>query len=66
MSLLRLACTSPALAPVPRRALLAVSGTDATRFLNGLLATNVHGTPSYTAFLHAQVNPTLFLLYLSH
>lgn len=45
----------PLLAPIPRRAVLAVSGSDATQFLNGLLATSLHGNPSYSAFLHAQV-----------
>ena len=47
--------SSPSLAPVPHRALLAVSGSDATQFLNGLLANTVQGNPSYSAFLHAQV-----------
>ena len=47
--------STPSLAPVPRRAVLAVSGSDAAPFLNGLLASSVHGHPSYSAFLHAQV-----------
>lgn len=47
--------STPSLAPIPHRALLAVSGSDATQFLNGLLANNVQGRPCYSAFLHAQV-----------
>ncbi|KAF8450440.1 hypothetical protein L210DRAFT_3618109 [Boletus edulis BED1] len=46
--------STPSLAPVPHRAVLAVSGSDATHFLNGLLANSVNGHPSYSAFLHAQ------------
>jgi hypothetical protein len=47
--------STPSVAPVARRAVLAVSGSDATQFLNGLLASSVQGHPSYSAFLHAQV-----------
>ena len=47
--------STPSLAHVSRRAVLAVSGSDATHFLNGLLANNVQGRPCYGAFLHAQV-----------
>ncbi|KAH7887807.1 hypothetical protein F5I97DRAFT_898092 [Phlebopus sp. FC_14] len=46
--------TTPTVAPVLNRALLSVSGSDATSFLNGLLANSVQARPSYTAFLHAQ------------
>ena len=46
--------STPSLAPVPRRAVLAVSGSDAAQFLNGLLANSVQGYPSYSALLHAQ------------
>ncbi|KAG9317538.1 mitochondrial protein [Chiua virens] len=45
---------TPSVAPVPNRAVLAVSGSDATSFLNGLLANSVQGRPSYSVFLHPQ------------
>ena len=48
--------TTPTVAPIPNRTVLAVSGSDATQFLNGLLAvTAIQGRQSYGAFLHAQV-----------
>ncbi|KIJ69985.1 hypothetical protein HYDPIDRAFT_78408 [Hydnomerulius pinastri MD-312] len=46
--------TTPTIAPVTNRAVLSVSGSDATRFLNGLLASSVQDKQSYGAFLHAQ------------
>ncbi|KAF9247235.1 hypothetical protein BU15DRAFT_84766 [Melanogaster broomeanus] len=46
--------TTPTLAPITNRAVLSVSGSDATEFLNGLLANSVQGKQSYGAFLHAQ------------
>ncbi|KAH0840006.1 hypothetical protein J3R83DRAFT_968 [Lanmaoa asiatica] len=54
MTLRALLRSTPSLAPIPHRAVLAVSGSDATQFLNGLLANSVQGHPSYAAFLHAQ------------
>lgn len=51
---LRLLRTTPSVAPVPHRTVLSVSGSDATHFLDGLLATTVQGKQSYGAFLHAQ------------
>ncbi|KAG8218718.1 hypothetical protein J3R82DRAFT_4386 [Butyriboletus roseoflavus] len=54
MALRALLRSTPSLAPIPHRAVLALSGSDATQFLNGLLAGSVNGLPSYTALLHAQ------------
>lgn len=51
---LRLLRTTPSVAPVPHRTVLSVSGSDATTFLDGLLATSLKGKQSYSAFLHAQ------------
>lgn len=48
-----LARRTPTVAPVARRALLSISGSDTPVFLNGVLSTQVKG-PHYTAFLHAQ------------
>ncbi|KAG6337365.1 hypothetical protein ID866_1738 [Astraeus odoratus] len=45
---------APTVAPVPNRTVLSVSGSDATQFLNGLLAVTVQGKQCYGAFLHAQ------------
>ena len=47
----------PTVAPVANRALLAVTGSQAVEFLNGLVASEVHAPhkPFYTAFLHPQV-----------
>ncbi|KAF9226504.1 Aminomethyltransferase folate-binding domain-containing protein, partial [Gyrodon lividus] len=50
----RLLRTTPTLAPITNRAVLSVSGSDATQFLNGMLANSVEGKHSYGAFLHAQ------------
>ncbi|KAI4526092.1 Aminomethyltransferase folate-binding domain-containing protein [Schizophyllum commune Loenen D] len=46
----------PTVAPVANRALLAVTGSQAVEFLNGLVASEVHAPhkPFYTAFLHPQ------------
>jgi len=54
-SLRALLRTTPTLAPVSNRAVLSVSGSQATEFLNGLLAISVQGKQAYGAFLHAQV-----------
>ncbi|KIK36408.1 hypothetical protein CY34DRAFT_525207 [Suillus luteus UH-Slu-Lm8-n1] len=53
-SLRALLRTIPTLAPVSNRAVLSVSGSQATEFLNGLLACSVQGKQTYGAFLHAQ------------
>ncbi|TRM68061.1 hypothetical protein BD626DRAFT_424666 [Schizophyllum amplum] len=45
----------PTVAPVTNRALLAVTGSQAVEFLNGIVASEVTGhKPFYTAFLHPQ------------
>ncbi|KAL1739231.1 hypothetical protein HDZ31DRAFT_69155 [Schizophyllum fasciatum] len=46
----------PTVAPVANRALLAVTGSQAVEFLNGLVASEVQAPhkPFYTAFLHPQ------------
>lgn len=46
--------TTPTIAPVANRSVLAVSGKDAAQFLNGLLANTIQGQQCYGAFLHAQ------------
>ncbi|KAF9534855.1 Aminomethyltransferase folate-binding domain-containing protein [Crepidotus variabilis] len=48
--------TTPTVAPIAHRALLSITGSQSTEFLNGLLATSVNGSPRhrYSAFLHAQ------------
>ncbi|KAH8118455.1 Aminomethyltransferase folate-binding domain-containing protein [Phellopilus nigrolimitatus] len=49
--------TTPTVAPVPHRALLYLSGSQATEFLNGVLASSVPNPPRgpfLSAFLHAQ------------
>ncbi|KAG0709561.1 hypothetical protein DFH29DRAFT_1011490 [Suillus ampliporus] len=53
-SLRALLRTVPTVAPVSNRAVLSVSGSQATEFLNGLLASSVQGKQTYGAFLHAQ------------
>ncbi|KAF8842303.1 Aminomethyltransferase folate-binding domain-containing protein [Paxillus ammoniavirescens] len=53
-SLRTLIRTTPTVAPITNRAVLSVSGSDATQFLNGLLANSVEGRQTYGAFLHAQ------------
>ncbi|KAL4075918.1 hypothetical protein V8B97DRAFT_2001929 [Scleroderma yunnanense] len=53
-SLRALLRTTPTVAPIANRTVLAVSGSDATQFLNGLLATTVQGRQCYGVFLHAQ------------
>jgi folate-binding Fe-S cluster repair protein YgfZ len=53
-SLLR---TTPTIAPIPNRALLSITGSQATQWLNGLLSSTVPDPPRghfYSAFLHAQ------------
>lgn len=50
--------TTPTIAPVPHRALLSVTGSQAKEFLSGIVASTVPPSPDYhfyTAFLHAQV-----------
>ena len=50
--------TTPTIAPVAHRSLIYVHGSQATEFLNGLLASPVPNPPRgpfYSAFLHAQV-----------
>lgn len=57
-ALLHLLRTTPTLAVVPNRAILYVSGSQSSEFLNGLLATTVPNAgrgPFYSAVLHAQV-----------
>ncbi|KAH9482904.1 Putative transferase CAF17, mitochondrial [Psilocybe cubensis] len=48
--------TTPSVAPILNRAVLSVSGSQATQFLNGLLSSSVQDPPrsQYTSFLHAQ------------
>ncbi|KAI0751419.1 Aminomethyltransferase folate-binding domain-containing protein [Daedaleopsis nitida] len=49
--------STPTVAPVPRRELISVTGSQAAEFLNGLTAASVPGHPHshfYSAFLHAQ------------
>lgn len=49
---------TPTIAPVPRRALISVTGSQAAEFLNGLTAASVPGHPDshfYSVFLHAHV-----------
>lgn len=51
--------STPTIAPVPNRGLLYLSGSQATEFVNGLLASTVpkFGTgPFFSAFIHAQVS----------
>ncbi|KAL1946683.1 hypothetical protein VTO73DRAFT_14787 [Trametes versicolor] len=53
-SLLR---TTPTVAPVPHRAVLSITGSQAAEFLNGLTAASLPRHPHshfYSAFLHAQ------------
>jgi hypothetical protein len=49
--------TTPSLAPVPHRALISVTGSQAAEFLQGVLSSSVPSPPKpfYSAFLHAQV-----------
>lgn len=50
---------TPTIAPVPHRAVLSVTGSQAAEFLNGVVASSVPSSPDahfYTAFLQAQVN----------
>jgi folate-binding Fe-S cluster repair protein YgfZ len=54
-SLRTLLRTIPTLAPISNRAVLSVSGPQASEFLNGLLACGVKGKQTYGAFLHPQV-----------
>ena len=47
----------PTVAHVPHRAVLSVVGSQASEFLNGILASTVHDPPPgpfFSAFLHAQ------------
>ncbi|KAF7977654.1 hypothetical protein HWV62_3082 [Athelia sp. TMB] len=48
----------PTVAPVPHRSVLSLSGSQASEFLNGILASSVNQTgphrPMYSTFLHAQ------------
>ncbi|KAG1892542.1 hypothetical protein F4604DRAFT_1875856 [Suillus subluteus] len=53
-SLRTLLRTIPTIGPVSNRAVLSVSGSQASEFLNGLLACSVQGKQIYGAFLHAQ------------
>ncbi|KAI0320225.1 Aminomethyltransferase folate-binding domain-containing protein [Amylostereum chailletii] len=47
---------TPTVARLPNRALIAISGTQASEFLNGILATSIPNPPRpfYSTFLHAQ------------
>lgn len=54
VSLRALLRTTPTVAPIVNRTVLSVSGSDATQFLNGLLAVTIQGRQCYGAFLHAQ------------
>lgn len=50
--------STPTVAPVPHRAIISVTGSQAAEFLNGLTAASVPGHPQshfYSTFLHAQV-----------
>lgn len=50
------ALKGPRLAPIPRRAIIAISGSDASRFLNGLIPAQVDDhKPFFSVFLNAQV-----------
>lgn len=50
----------PTAAPVPHRSVLSLSGSQASEFLNGILASSVNQTgphrPMFSTFLHAQVS----------
>ncbi|KAG6812316.1 hypothetical protein H0H92_003400 [Tricholoma furcatifolium] len=57
MALRALVRNIPTVAPVPNRAVLSLSGSQASEFLNGILASQVTEPirgPLYSAFLHAQ------------
>ncbi|KAF4619123.1 hypothetical protein D9613_005200 [Agrocybe pediades] len=47
---------APSLAPVPHRALVSVTGSQSSEFLNGLLSTSFQGKPlnRFSSILHAQ------------
>ncbi|KAJ3485042.1 hypothetical protein NLI96_g5233 [Meripilus lineatus] len=48
---------TPTVAPIPHRSLIAVTGSQASQFLNGIVSCPVSGPPNrhhFTAFLHAQ------------
>lgn len=62
VSLRALLRTTPTVAPVANRTVLAVSGSDATQFLNGLLAITIQGRQCYGTFLHAQVGHIAMLV----
>jgi transferase CAF17, mitochondrial len=56
----------PTTAPVAHRAVLDLRGSQASQFLNGILATVVHATPKgpfFSAFLHAQAGLFFFKVY---
>src|ERR1700728_4728943 len=56
----------PTTAPVAHRAILDLRGSQASQFLNGILATVVHATPKgpfFSAFLHAQAGLFFFKVY---
>ncbi|KAI0081013.1 Aminomethyltransferase folate-binding domain-containing protein [Panus rudis PR-1116 ss-1] len=56
-SLKTLVRTTPTLAPIPNRAVISVTGSQATEFLNGIVASTVPTGPNdhfYSTFLHAQ------------
>ncbi|KAI0699434.1 Aminomethyltransferase folate-binding domain-containing protein [Cytidiella melzeri] len=55
--------STPTIAPVPHRALLAVTGSQVQEFLSGIIASNVPPSQDchfYTAFLHAQARRLVF------
>lgn len=59
---------TPTVAPVPHRAVISVTGSQAAQFLNGLTAASVPQHPHshfYSAFLHAQVR-NVYLLSVSY
>jgi len=52
-----LARSTPTIAPISHRALLSITGTQASEFLSGIVASSAPPSPDchfYTAFLHAQ------------
>lgn len=59
--------TSPSVARVADRAVLSVTGSQAGDFLNGIVSSSTAASAThlpahfYTAFLHAQASPRLFL-----
>lgn len=56
-SLRALLRTTPTIAPVPHRAVISITGSQSSEFLQGILSTSVTHPPKgpfYSSFLHAQ------------